>query len=209
MGAVRVGLLVFDGVDLLDAGGPYEVFLTANRLARRAGETEPFEVVTVSPDGGAVTAYGGLGLVPHARADAAGPFDVVLAPGMIDIETLLADDRVTAAVRTLAAGADVVGSVCTGAFLLANADVLGGRTVTTHHEDVPALRRLLGDEAVVTTRWVDEGAVATGGALSSGIALALHLTDRFAARELAVATARQLAYPWDPDDASLAGTGVE
>ena len=48
-------------------------------------------------------------------------------------------------------------------------------------------------------RWVDAGEVVTAGGLSSGIAMALHLVDRFAGRELAVRTARQIEYDWDPE----------
>ena len=47
-------------------------------------------------------------------------------------------------------------------------------------------------------RWVDEGRIVTAGGLSSGIAMALHLVDRFAGRELAVRTARQIEYDWEP-----------
>ncbi len=50
------------------------------------------------------------------------------------------------------------------------------------------------------SRWVDSGSVVTAGGLSSGIAMALHLVDRLAGRELAVSCARQLDYVWDPDD---------
>ncbi len=60
----------------------------------------------------------------------------------------------------------------------------------------------IGDRAV-TARWVDAGSIVTAGGLSSGLAMALHFVDRLVDRNLAVATAAQLAYEWDPGDGIL------
>jgi transcriptional regulator GlxA family with amidase domain len=211
---MRIGLLLYDGVDVIDTGGPYEVFLTASRLAVRAGDPPPFDVVTLTPDGGPVTAYGGLGLVPQAAAsDPHLDLDVVVVPGTIDIEAALDDGALMVAVRSLAAGAHVATSVCTGAFLLGEAGLLVGRPWTTHWEDVdvlaarlaearsPAGHHIEDDGARRGVRWVDDGDLVTSAGLTSGIAMALHLVDRFAGRELAERTARQLDHPWSPDPA--------
>lgn len=203
--AMRVGLLLFDGVDLLDVGGPYEVFLTTNRLAERRGDMVPFEVATVSRTDGPVAAYGGLGLVAgHTVADV-GELDVLVVPGLIDLDRAAADGALHAAVRELAAGAQLTTSVCTGAFLLAHAGLVEGIPVTTHHEDLGGLAALVGEEHVVAARWVDAGTVVTAGGLSSGIAMALHLVDRLVGRDLAVASAEQIAYAWDPEDGIVVG----
>jgi transcriptional regulator GlxA family with amidase domain len=201
----RIGLLVFAQFDLLDSGGPYEVFLTANRLAERSGEPSPFEVVTVGAGDVPILAYGGLGITPDemiTESDAES-FDVVIVPGTIDVEAVLADDSTVAAVRALAASAEIVASVCTGAFLLAEVGLLDNEPFTTHWEDLEDLsRRVSGGSPVADVRWVDAGRVVTGGGLSSGIHMALHLIDRLVGRELAVATARQICQEWDPDDPS-------
>jgi transcriptional regulator GlxA family with amidase domain len=194
---VRIGLLLFEGVDLLDVGGPYEVFLTASRLVARDGGEPPFEVVTLTADGGPVTAYGGLGLRPQAAVANSGPLDVVVVPGTIDVDAAVGDERLLAAIDGLAGATDLTASVCTGAFLLAAAGVLDGRPWTTHWEDVDLLAERIGERgAVRDVRWVDAGEVVTAGGLSSGIAMALHLVDRFAGRERAERTARQLDYDW-------------
>ena len=194
---MRIGLLLFEGVDLLDVGGPYEVFLTASRLVARDGGEPPFEVVTLTADGGPVTAYGGLGLRPQAAVANSGPLDVVVVPGTIDVDAAVGDERLLAAIDGLAGATDLTASVCTGAFLLAAAGVLDGRPWTTHWEDVDLLAERIGEGgAVRDVRWVDAGEVVTAGGLSSGIAMALHLVDRFAGRDLAERTARQLDYDW-------------
>lgn len=200
--AARVGILLFDDVDILDAGGPYEVFLTASRLAARTGGSAPFEVVTISPDGSPVRAYGGLGLMPHCRAADAGELDALVVPGAIAIDRVLADEQVLAAVRALAPRTPLTTSVCTGAFVLGALGFLDGRPWTTHWEDVDDLAARICAPGLAGTPWVDSGAVVTAGGLSSGIAMALHLVDRLAGRELATRTARQLDYAWDPDAGS-------
>ena len=53
--AMVIDILIFDEVDLLDGGGPYEVFLTASRLSVRDGEPAPFEVLTIGLDHAPVT----------------------------------------------------------------------------------------------------------------------------------------------------------
>jgi transcriptional regulator GlxA family with amidase domain len=201
MRAMRIGIVVFEQVDLLDVGGPYEVLLTASRLVRRDGGEPPFEVVTLGLTREPVSAYGGLRLIPQATLAEAGRLDLLLVPGAVRIDDVLADSELLGAVRAAAADASVVGSVCTGAFVLGRLGLLKGRPWTTHWEDVEDLAgRLDGAGAgEAWVRWADAGEVVTAGGLSSGIAMALHLVDRFAGRDLALRTARQIEYEWDPE----------
>lgn len=192
-------LVAFDGMDLLDAGGPYEVLLTASRLLERDGEESALHIVTAGLHPGIVRAYGGLGLqVTTALADVAHT-DVLIVPGAIDTAVLTSDAKLLGQVSRLAAHATITLSVCTGAFLLAAAGLLNDRPWTTHHEDVGGLARILGtDLARPGTQWVDSGQIVTAGGLSSGIAGALHVVDRLFGRDLAERTAKQIEYAWMP-----------
>lgn len=201
---MHITIVLFDGVDLLDVGGPYEVFLTASRLASKRGTKPPFTVSTVTTDGLAVTSFGGMKLSPHASAaESEQTPSVLLVPGTIDLDGPLNDAALLTSITELAAGADIVASICTGAFLLAEVGLLKDRPWTTHWEDIDALATrsdsLLGQRGV---RWVDDGSVVTSAGLSSGIAMSLHLVDRLAGRELAVQTANQIEYDWTPGDPS-------
>jgi transcriptional regulator GlxA family with amidase domain len=196
---MRIGIVVFEQVDLLDVGGPYEVFLTASRLVERDGGEPPFEVVTLGLTGAPVASYGGLRLTPQATLAQAGRLDVVVVPGAIRIDDVLADSELVGAVRRAAEDASVVASVCTGAFVLGALGVLEERAWTTHWEDVADLAGRVAGAGQAWVRWVDAGEVVTAGGLSSGIAMALHLVERFAGRELALRTARQIEYDWDPE----------
>lgn len=194
-----IGILLYDEVDLLDSGGPYEVLLTANRLAEREGDPAPFAVVTISLDGDAVTAYGGLRLVPHAALDGVDTLAALIVPGAITIDKILADTALMDGVRALAARTGLTTSVCTGAFLLAEAGLLADRPWTTHWEDIDLLAERIGaNGATRDVRWVDSGPIVTSGGLSSGIAMALHLVARLAGQDLAERTARQIDYDWNP-----------
>jgi transcriptional regulator GlxA family with amidase domain len=205
---VRVGLLLFDEVEVLDACGPFEVFSVATRVARRdrRAEPDPFTVVTLSA--GPLTtvhARGGLPLVADRLLADALPVDVALVPGGVTT-AIERDTAVLGWIRRSAASAQVVASVCTGAFPLAATGLLDGLTATTHWEDQAELRERFPAVTVLeAARYVDHGHVATSAGVSAGIDLALHLVARLAGEPLAVATARQMDYPWTREPLAMAG----
>jgi transcriptional regulator GlxA family with amidase domain len=199
-GAVSVvGILVFDEVEVLDACGPFEVFSVANRVAARTRPgASPFEVVTIATgDDREVAMRGGLRVTAMCTLATAPPCDIVVVPGGVT-DAVEADRDVLAWLQDARDGAEVVASVCNGAFVLAEAGLLDGR-VTTHWEDAAALReRFPGLDVATDARFVDQGATATSAGVSAGIDLSLHLVERYAGTELALATARQMDYPWEP-----------
>lgn len=195
---MRIDVLVFDGMDLMDFAGPFEVFLTADRMLARQGRASMFPVATCSPDGAPVRAYGGISIGAHRSVPdvIATGTDLLVVPGAIDIASVLDDPSLVQAVISLARVSDRVASVCTGAFALASAGLLEGRPWTTHWEDVAALsERVSGGRRA---RVVDAGSVLTAGGISSGIDLALHVVAQSADLELARLTARQIDYRWEP-----------
>lgn len=185
----RIGLLAFDGCDAMDLIGPYEVLLTANRLLERHGRSPAFEVLVIGVQ--EVTVFGGLRLSPDAAVQDVEQLDVLVVPGAIDIDAAQPDE----AIRTLAPRSDVLASVCTGAFFLQRLGLVDGREVTTHWEDVELLREG-GARARDDVRWVDSGTLVTSGGISSGVAMTLHLVERYVDCALAEATARQIDYVW-------------
>lgn len=195
--STRIGLLLFDEVEVLDACGPFEVFSVADRVAGRSGAPAPFEVITLSAEPTTtVRARGGLPIVADLLLADAPPVDVAVVPGGVT-PAIEADPAVISWIRRAADAGAVVASVCTGAFPLALAGLLDGRAATTHWEDLAELReRFPAVRVVDTARYLDHGDVATSAGVSAGIDLALHLVARLAGDALAVATARQMDYPW-------------
>ncbi|WP_297082078.1 DJ-1/PfpI family protein [uncultured Demequina sp.] len=197
----RIGMLLFDGFDLIDAGGPYEVFLTAARLAERDGDAPTFAVDLLSVGGADVVAFGGMTLTSLKTAEEAEAYDVLVVPGTIDVGAALRAPGLVDAVARMADASGLVTSVCTGAFLLARAGILEGHAATTHWEDVESLAEAEVRSAVAGVRWVDDGDVVTSGGLTSGIHMALHVVARLDGVEMATRTARQLDMDWSPDPA--------
>lgn len=193
-----MAILVYDEVEVLDVAGPFEVFSVATRVAARRDPDAPppFAVSLVSSDGAPVNARGGFVMSPHLWLSAARGFDVLLVPGGV-ADAVERDPTVTAWVREASSTAEIVASVCTGAFVLAAAGLLDGRVATTHWEDAPLLAERYPRVTVEPDRrWVDHGRIATSAGISAGIDLALHLVERSEGRELARATARQMDYPF-------------
>ena len=197
----NVGIYVFDEVEVLDFAGPFEVFSTASRVFCRAqpGAEPPFQVFTVSASRSPVSARGGLVVQPrYSFADHPALHVLVVPGGVVTAE--LDRPRVVAWVAVQSAAAEVTASVCTGAFLLARARLLKGKSATTHWEDIADLRAMAPATRVVQgVRWVEEGSVLTSAGISAGLDMSLHIVERLAGRDLAVRTARQMDYEWRDD----------
>lgn len=203
----RVDILLFPQVEVLDFAGPYEVFTTANRMAARLmpRSMPPFEVRTVASAAGPVRARAGLQALADAGfADAAPPAAVLVVPGGV-VDDARRDEATLRWIAAAAGSAELVASVCTGAFVLADAGLIAaGTPVTTHWEDIADLRRAHPALDVREgLRWVDGGRIANGRAalvtsagISAGIDMSLHLVERLAGRALAERTARQMDFEW-------------
>jgi transcriptional regulator GlxA family with amidase domain len=195
---LQVGIYVYEQVEVLDFAGPYEVFTTASRVHQRIapGQPPPFAVALVAERPGPVAARAGFTVVPQACFDDHPPLDLLLVPGGVH-EAELGKRRVVEWIRAQAGAARLTSSVCTGAFLLAQAGLLGGLAVTTHWEDVEDLRRQFpGLEVREGVRWIEHERVVTSAGISAGLDMALRLVARFSGQALAERTARQMDYAW-------------
>jgi transcriptional regulator GlxA family with amidase domain len=195
---LRVGIYVYPEVEVLDFAGPFEVFSTASRVARRLrpDDLPPFAVVLVAAQPGPVRGRAGFTVVPDTTIADPPPLDVLLVPGGVH-EPELERPEVIAWIARQAATASVTASVCTGAFLLARAGLLDGLEVTTHWEDVADLRRAFPTLRVREgVRWIEHERVATSAGISAGLDMSLGLVARLAGQELAERTAHQMDYEW-------------
>ncbi len=193
-----IAIYLFPDVEVLDFAGPYEVFTTASRVSRRhdAGAAEIFRVFTVARTAGLVRARAGLEVRPDHTIVDHPRIDVLVVPGGVVTQELDCPETIDWIAKR-SREARLTASVCTGAFLLARAGVLDGKSATTHWEDIADLRALFPRLQVLEgRRWVDEDKVVTSGGISAGIDMSLHLVERLAGRELALATARQMEVDW-------------
>lgn len=213
---MRIGIYVFDQVEVLDFAGPYEVFTTAARVhARMNAAAQPertasdplFSVTTIGFDQREITARAGLKIRPDESIDQHPALDIlVVAGGVVNEE--LKRDALAAWLRQQATQVRILASVCTGAMLLGRAGLLDGLAATTHWEDLQDLA-VVAPACVVKqeVRWVDSGDIVTSAGISAGIDMCLHLVERVAGRALALATARQMEFDWTENKAPrLAGS---
>jgi len=190
-----VGILLFDGVEELDAVGPYEVLAAWTTTHPEDG----WAVTTMAEGPGPVTGAKGLVFVPHVAVAQAPPLDVLVYPGGIGTRAKLDDATHLEWVRAQRAAVPLVTSVCTGSLVLAAAGVLAGRPATTHWASLERLKAL--DPTIDvrgSARYVDDGDVVTAAGVSAGIDLALHLVARLSSHARAAEVRRQIQYDPDP-----------
>ena len=130
---LRIGSLLFDGLDQIDLTGPLQVFATANEIAASgANGAAPYLLNVVAPGGTSVTTSSGLALLARPLPPIENVPDTLLVAGGPGVEKAASDAALVDWLRDRAGRVRRVGSVCTGAFLLAEAGVLDGRRAVTH-----------------------------------------------------------------------------
>ena len=187
---VRIGILLFDDVEELDAVGPWEV-LGAWALAH----PDEAEVVALSARSGQVRAAKGLRLYADRSLDRAGQLDVLLHPGGMGTRPMLKDDDHLAWLRAQREQVPLLTSVCTGSLVYAAAGLLTGRPATTHWASLDLLAEL--DPTIEVRpddRFVDDGDVITSAGVSAGIDMALHVVARLAGADRAREIRRYIQY---------------
>ncbi len=195
-----VGILIFEGVEVLDFCGPFEVFATTAPLATGVVRDDErlFDVITIAQTADVVDCTGGLLVQPNATIDIHPALDILVVPGgrgtRREQTNAVLLDWIAAQSRTV----ELTTSVCTGAFLLAARGILDGRRATTHWASIDRLRESAPAVTVLDDRRVvDEGAVVTSAGVSAGIDMALHVVARLHGPEVATATARNMEYLGD------------
>jgi transcriptional regulator GlxA family with amidase domain len=186
----RVEIVAFPRVQLLDVAGPMQVLATANEVA---GEPAPYDVHVVALAAGAITTSAGLTLLADALPAVRMGVDTLVVAGGAGVHDTLPDARLVRWVQRRAGVARRVASVCTGAFLLAEAGLLDGRRCTTHWRWCAELARRYPSLRVESDPiFVRDGDVWTSAGVTSGIDLTLAFVEGDLGRSVALAVARQL-----------------
>ncbi len=186
----NVAIIIHEGVELLDFAGPGEVFAAAGA----------FNVYTVSASTAPITSQGFVKIIPEYDVANSPKPDILVVPGG-RTSVLLESEPLMTWLKASAADAEVVMSVCTGAFALAKVGLLEGRQVTTHWGAIDDLTRDAPTATVLENkRFVDNGKIVTTAGVSAGIDGALHIVSRMLGREKAETTARYMEYDkWEPE----------
>ena len=173
----RVVFVAFDRMQLLDLAGPLEVFAGA---ARTPGTGDAYSIEVASLGGGptVITSSGLTVGAPVALEHIVGRVDTLVVVGGVGSRAAAADPRLVAEVARLAGVARRVCSVCTGAFVLASAGLLDGRSATTHWASCDELASRHPEVQVLEDPiFVRDGNVWTSAGVTAGIDLALALVE--------------------------------
>lgn len=183
-------IVVYDGVQMLDAVGPAEVFATAAKVRGGSG----YRLLVASPDGEPVRSDSGLRLGADVRlADVRDRVDTVMVAGGFGASAIAESDELLEPLRAVCLRARRVCSVCTGAMVLAAAGLLSGKSATTHWMACAELARRYSDIDVRPDRiFVRDGDVYTSAGVTAGMDLALALVEADHGAELARTVARGL-----------------
>jgi CubicO group peptidase (beta-lactamase class C family)/putative intracellular protease/amidase len=185
---VTVLVLLFNGVQIIDYSGPWEVFGQAR-----------FSVHSVAARRDPIKTTFGQRVVPEYTLEDSPQADILVVPGGAVSDQILSNKRVIQWIQATAKDANYVMSVCTGAFLLAKAGLLDGQTATTFHRSIDGLARSAPKARIVHDQRFDNGKVITTAGLTSGIDGALHVVARIKGLDAARLTALGLEYRWEPN----------
>ncbi len=190
----NLAILIFDGVQIIDYTGPYETF---GHVYSESGP--PFNIYTVSEKANAITTSMGMSVNPKYSFENAPEPDVLVIPGG-GVDGQVENPNVIKWIQEKSKRAEIVMSVCNGAYILAKAGLLDGLEATTTSGLIPGLRKAAPKTKVVDDRrFVDNGKIITTAGLSSGIDGSLHVIERLFGRGIAQIAALGMEYNWDPD----------
>jgi len=193
-GAKNVAILLFPGVQIIDYTGPWEVLGHARIDGKPA-----FKIYSVAETASPFETAMGMTVIPSYTFAKAPKPDILVLPGG-NVDPQLSNEGIIRWIRESAKTAEVVLSVCNGAFFLAQAGLLDGLEATTFAGMIDDLQRSAPKTKVVRDkRFVDNGKIITSAGLSSGIDGALHVIEKLYGKGTAQLAAVGMEYDWRPD----------
>lgn len=187
---IKVGILLFPQVEELDFVAPFEVLSYINKL-----QPNSTHVMLVAENPEFVTAFNGLKIIPDITIAEAPQFDVIVIPGGKGRMAAMKNPVIRQFVLTQSTQTKYTTSVCTGAFILAEAGLLTNKKATTYHT---ALGELAGYSVdVQKQKVVKDGKIITGAGVSSGLELGLYVLKLLFGPELAQEVADKIEYQID------------
>lgn len=189
---INIGVLVYDGVEIVDTGGPIDVFIKANNWNGN------YNIYTVSAtvnkntimDGGTITLLSKYSIYDAPQSD------ILIIPGTSPeiVKNVSADKNMMDWIVKQNENTQMTMSVCTGGLILANTGLLDGRSATTHHWSIDELKSHSKIKVQEKTRFVVDGKFLTGAGVTSGIDVALEAIELISGKKIADDIAHGMVY---------------
>lgn len=188
----RLGIFVFEEVEVLDFAGPFEVFSVAAQLS----DYQLLQVSTFGTSQTPIRTKNGLQVIPDTGLDSLESLDFLVIPGGDGTKKIIQNPGVLASLQSKINSSQWTMSVCSGSRILGKTGFLDHKAYCTHHEVFESM------EEIVPTgmpqpqlRFVQsDRKIWTAAGISAGIDLALHLTELTFGKELATSTANYMEY---------------
>lgn len=194
----RVGIVLFNDIEVLDFCGPFEVFsVTRINEEKRREELSPFEVLLVAENCSQITTAAGMRVLPQYSFETCPHLDILTVPGGWGVRKELSNPVMLEWLRVRAAEVETLTSVCTGAMLLGFAGLLDGLHATTHWKSLDWMQKSFPKVIVEYEQHVvTDGRVITSAGISAGIDLALNVVAQYYGEAVARSTALHIEYPF-------------
>jgi transcriptional regulator GlxA family with amidase domain len=188
---MRIAILALPGVHMLDVAGPMDVFSEVNSQLNDAGA---YQVEIVGRLPGSVRSLSGTSFgVDKCIRTLEGPIDTLLVAGTLEVRDYEGDQELLKWIRNQAKSVRRVGSICTGAFLLAHAGLLNGRKATTHWNSTGRLAATFPNIGVEPNQiYIKDGPIYTSAGVTASMDLALALVEEDHGHEVALKVAKAL-----------------
>ncbi|WP_394522693.1 DJ-1/PfpI family protein [Lacrimispora sp. JR3] len=192
----KIGILLFNEVEVMDFAGPFEVFSITENTERKG---KAFEVHTIARKKELISARNGLKIQPDYDFYDAPQFDILIIPGGAGAKEIEIHNQETIDwIRRSFTHVEIMASVCTGAFLLAEAGLLDERQVTTHWNDIDRLEEQYPKVKVIRdVKFVDSHPIITSGGISAGINMSFYIVKKLLGLKTAEITAKTMEYDID------------
>lgn len=189
----HVAIVIFKGFQALDATGPMEVFVEANRVLP---PEDHYAVTLLAPEAGPVRASNGSQFSADAAlSESRDSYDLALAAGGPELSTTPPAPAIVAWFRAIAPRCRRYGSICSGAFALGHAGLLNGKRATTHWHHIENLLEQFPETIVESDRLhIRDGSLITSAGAAAGIDLALALVAEDHGPEIAHSIAKRLVF---------------
>ena len=185
-----VGVLLFPRVEELDFVGPFEVLSYINKI-----KPASTKVLLIAEAAEPVEAYNGMKIIPDITMAACAQLDILVVPGGKGRYAAMKNSAIKEFIQQQAQKAKYITSVCTGAFLLAEAGLLTGKKATTYHTAFAELAAY--SVEVLPQKVVHENNIITAAGVSSGIELGLYILKEEFGAAVAQEAADNIEYKID------------
>jgi transcriptional regulator GlxA family with amidase domain len=191
----NVAILIFDDVEVLDFCGPLEVF----SITGRQESLSFFNVYTVAEKSNPIQTRNQLSVIPQYTVHNCPQPDILLVPGGQGTRKEMHNPILIDWIKGCSQKAELVLSVCTGALLLAKADLIEDLSATTHRNAIELLKEVAPNTKIESNkRFVDNGKIILSAGISTGIDMSLYVVAKLLGEEQALKTAQYMEYDWKP-----------